>query len=206
MKKYFLLINVIVGFSCSTATDQQVVIPESQMVELLVDIHILEARVDKLRVSNDSSFTIYNTLESEIFEKYGVSKEEYEHSFQYYLAHSKLMDHIYGIVVDSLNVIQKRGYQYKSELVELDSSFVENPISKDDIVQGKTVMAKDKRPQKPSQEKIEKASVIDKELLSGSDTSTTKGLRSILRPTSRDSLQVKKEVIKELETTQDSLK
>lgn len=121
MKKYFLLINVIVGFSCSSSVDQQPPIPSAQMVELLIDIHILEARVDKLRISNDSAYAVFNTMQSKLFEDHGVTKDYYEYSYQHYLENPKDLDHIYGIVVDSLNVIQKRGYQHKSELVELES-------------------------------------------------------------------------------------
>lgn len=120
MKKYFLLINVIVGFSCSSTGDQQEIISSATMVELLIDIHILEARVDKLRLSNDSAYAVYNTFERELFEKQGVDKPQYEASYQYYLSNPILLDKIYTIVVDSLNVIQKRGYQEDSELMEME--------------------------------------------------------------------------------------
>ncbi|MEP1782753.1 DUF4296 domain-containing protein, partial [Reichenbachiella sp.] len=116
MKKYFLLINVIVGFGCSSTVDQKDVIPSDKMIELLTEIHILEARVDKLRLTNDSSFKVYNTLEKEIFEKYDVEKAKYQESYQYYLSNPVLLDKIYTTVVDSLNVIQKRGYQEDAEL------------------------------------------------------------------------------------------
>lgn len=116
MKKLFLLINVIVGFGCSSTVNQEEVIPSTEMVELLTEIHILEARVDKLRLPSDSAFKVYNTLEKEIFEKYNVDKVNYERSYQYYLSNPALLDKIYTIVVDSLNVIQKRGYQEDSEL------------------------------------------------------------------------------------------
>lgn len=121
MKKYFLLINVIVGFSCTPTTEEHQVIPSELMVELLVDIHILEARVDKLRIGNDSSYAVYNTLEKELFEKHGVSKKEYVNSYKYYLSDPNALDRIYEVVVDSLNVIQKRGYQYAEELADAES-------------------------------------------------------------------------------------
>lgn len=106
------------GFSCSSTISQDEVIPVSTMVELLIDIHILEARVDKLRLPNDSSFAIYNTLEKEIFEEKKVDKNTYDQSYQFYLSQPKALDHIYAIVVDSLNVIQKRGYQEDTELTK----------------------------------------------------------------------------------------
>lgn len=116
MKKYFLLINVIVGFGCSSTVQKQDVIPPETMVELLTEIHILEAQVDKLRLTKDSTYMVYNTLEQEIFEKYAVNKALYEESFKFYLARPERLDKIYSVVVDSLNVIQKRGYQEDTEL------------------------------------------------------------------------------------------
>lgn len=116
MKKYFLLINVIVGFGCSSTVEKKQVIPSETMVELLTEIHILEAQVDKLRLTKDSSYLVYNTLEKEIFEKYKVNKKQYEDSYQFYLKQPERLDKIYSIVVDSLNVIQKRGYQEDTEL------------------------------------------------------------------------------------------
>lgn len=119
MKKYFLLINVIVGFGCSSTVDQKDVISSETMAELLIDIHILEARVDKLRLANDSAFKVFNTLQREVFEKHEVDKTEYEESYRYYLSNPALLDKIYNVVVDSLNVIQKRGYQ---EVIELETA------------------------------------------------------------------------------------
>ncbi|WP_420580920.1 DUF4296 domain-containing protein [Reichenbachiella sp.] len=146
MKKYFLLINVIVGFGCNQTVNDVEVIPPSKMIELLIDIHILEARVDKLRITNDSSFAVFNTLEKEIFDLNDITKEEYERSFQHYLARPRELDQIYSVVVDSLNLIQKRGYQKESELAQvadfkpsLDSLAVNNrmmnspSISKDSL-------------------------------------------------------------------------
>jgi len=133
VKKYFLLINVIVGFGCSQTLKNEDVIPPAKMTELLIDIHILEARVDKLRLPNDSAFAIYNTLEKEIFDQNDLTKLAYERSYQHYLSNPKHLDQIYAVVVDSLNVIQKRGYKEEAELTKvtdfkpsLDSMAVNN--------------------------------------------------------------------------------
>ncbi|MEP2024657.1 MAG: DUF4296 domain-containing protein [Reichenbachiella sp.] len=205
MKKYFLLINVIVGFSCTTSVEQKKLIPSSQMVELLIDIHILEARVDKLRINNDSSYTVYNTLEKEIFDKYGVTKSLYEDSYQYYLTNSKKLDHIYSIVVDSLNVIQKRGYQKKSELVELDSAIVNSEVKKNksqDVVNSE-------------QEGGSKSTIkrnIKKEEIEASQKRPDAEIESIslpekrVRSLSKDSLRFRKETIEIKKNRKDSLK
>lgn len=149
MKKYFLLINVIVGFGCSQTLKNEDVIPPAKMTELLIDIHILEARVDKLRLPNDSAFAIYNTLEKEIFDQNDLTKLEYERSYQHYLSNPKQLDQIYAVVVDSLNVIQKRGYKEDAELIEatifkpsLDSMAVDAKRMKPSIISRDSVFKK----------------------------------------------------------------
>ncbi|SMD32503.1 protein of unknown function [Reichenbachiella faecimaris] len=200
-----MLINVIVGFSCSSTVDQQPAIPSSQMVELLIDIHILEARVDKLRVTNDSAYAIYNTLESEIFKQYDVSKEYYEYSYQYYLTNPKLLDQIYGVVVDSLNLIQKRGYQKQSELAVLDSALVEKAVLQD-FPDKKIKEAKKESLKSLPKEKVLKAKenipLIETQPTIKNTTLPSKRAKLI----SRDSLRVRNKNIAPAEITQDSLK
>lgn len=149
MKKYFLLINVIVGFGCNQDNNNQEVIPPAKMTELLIDIHVLEARVDKLRLTNDSAFAIYNTLQQEIFDQNEITKSEYEQSYQHYLSYPKELDQIYAIVVDSLNVIQKRGYKEEAELADitdfkpsLDSMAVNNNRMRPSILSRDSVFKK----------------------------------------------------------------
>lgn len=79
---------------------------KAQMVELLIDIHILEGKLDKLRIQRDSSTVLYNTFEREILKAHNIDKALYKSSYQYYLEEVNSMDEIYTAVVDSLNFLQ----------------------------------------------------------------------------------------------------
>ncbi|PIB35865.1 hypothetical protein BFP72_10900 [Reichenbachiella sp. 5M10] len=84
--------------------NEEKVISRNTMTEILIDQHILEAKVLLLKLRTDSSAKVFNSLEKELFEKYKVDKATFERSFQYYLAHPEKLDKIYEVVVDSLNV------------------------------------------------------------------------------------------------------
>lgn len=80
---------------------------EEQMVSILIDVHVLEGKIDKLSIKRDSASLIFNTFEREIFKEHNVSKEKYIESYEYYLEDVASMNDIYEIVVDSLNFMQK---------------------------------------------------------------------------------------------------
>lgn len=80
---------------------------KEKMINILIDIHILESKIELLFIPKDSGILIFNTFEREIFEEYQVSKEGYIKSYQYYLENMSGMSEIYTAVVDSLNFMQK---------------------------------------------------------------------------------------------------
>jgi hypothetical protein len=86
------------------------VLTKEQMVAVLVDIHIAEARANRVALrSYDSIQAYYKKLERDVFVKHKVDSASYRKSFTYYMDHMKHMDEIYAAVVDSLNVKEKVG-------------------------------------------------------------------------------------------------
>lgn len=114
MKKHFLIVIILAVFACKkTETTELELLSKREMVDVLIDIHILEAKVNKLRLQTDSSKAIYNSLEDELFENKEVDKGLYERSYQHYLVNTKEMQEIYGVVVDSLNLRHQRSTMAK---------------------------------------------------------------------------------------------
>lgn len=79
------------------------------MTSILIDVHILESKVNDLKLPFDSSRLLYNTLEQDLFIKHGVSEEKYKLSYQFYVMNVDLLDEVYATVVDSLNFMEKSG-------------------------------------------------------------------------------------------------
>ena len=73
------------------------------MIKVLTEIHILEAKIDEVPiVPSDCTQAVYEHYEKLLFDSLGITQEQYETSFNYYLDNSKEFEKIYSAVVDSL--------------------------------------------------------------------------------------------------------
>lgn len=109
MKKIFCVFLVLC-FSCEDenrpttgATAPPNLIPTEKMIPIIVDLQILEShfqrtfnRPDLYKASLDSSSSL-------IFEKYAVSKSQFDSSYTYYAYDTETMFKIYESALDSLN-------------------------------------------------------------------------------------------------------
>ena len=77
---------------------------KEEMVSLLVQLHLLEARVESSRLSPDSARALFQQQKSELLRKNNVSEKDsvLQRSYRYYAVNHKDMDEIYKVVIDSL--------------------------------------------------------------------------------------------------------
>lgn len=116
MRYKILVLLTFVLFGCASKQDKHHdFLSKEQMVSLLIDIHILEGKINRLNVKRDSTTLIFNTLEREIFKTHKIDFDLYERSYKYYLEDVKSMDEIYMAVVDSLSLMQT-AYKAKKEM------------------------------------------------------------------------------------------
>ena len=77
-------------------------LPKQQLIPLIADLHLLEARVEGSRLSPDSSRALYLSEQKILLAKRGVSDSTFQRSYRYYGIHGKDLEDIYGAVVDTL--------------------------------------------------------------------------------------------------------
>lgn len=106
VKKIFFGALIALFFAqCSSQQNSEKILTRTQMVSILTDIHILEGKIQELKIKpKDSARKVYNTYEQKIFDIYGVTKSQYEKSYTYYVERPVELAEIYAIIVDSLNV------------------------------------------------------------------------------------------------------
>ena len=75
---------------------------KEQLVPLLADLHILEARVESSRLSPDSSRALYQAEQKNTLWKREITDSAFQRSYRYYGIHGKDLDDIYGAVIDTL--------------------------------------------------------------------------------------------------------
>jgi hypothetical protein len=84
------------------------VIGKDTMVQMLAEIHLLESSIG-IRIFEEKKI-IYtrNIVKSKIYKKYGVSKERFFKSYNYYTQNSESIDTIY---TDVISEISKRQFE-----------------------------------------------------------------------------------------------
>jgi hypothetical protein len=117
VKNVFLLAVLLLVFSCKSEEGfPEGILTESEMVDLLIDIRILEGKVSVLSVGRDSSRVLYEKLERDIFEKHEMDSLVYRRSYQYYLVRPELYLSVNDIVLDSLKIRQDRVGQIEQDV------------------------------------------------------------------------------------------
>lgn len=100
----FFIFTVV---SCVSDNEPEGYLSQDKMVEVLIDIHITEALVEKMPFSNDSLNVLYKVLEKDVFLKHEVSDSVFTENMLYYLRDVAEMERIYSRVYDSLDLTDK---------------------------------------------------------------------------------------------------
>jgi hypothetical protein len=79
-------------------------LPREKLVSLLVQLHLLEARVEASRLSPDSARALFQSQKKELLWKNDLTEADsvLQRSYRYYAINHKDMDEIYKEVIDSL--------------------------------------------------------------------------------------------------------
>ena len=69
----------------------------------MMEVHLLEAKINNVPIDHkDSTQAVYDHYEKLLFEDLGITQDQYERSFNYYVDHPADFEKIYSTVVDSL--------------------------------------------------------------------------------------------------------
>ena len=81
-------------------------LPKEKMVSVLVQLHLLEARVEASRLSTDSARALFQAQKKEILWKNNIADGDtlLQRSYRYYAVNQKDMGDIYKAVIDSLQL------------------------------------------------------------------------------------------------------
>jgi len=86
------------------------------MTGILFDLHVAEARIERLGVIMDTGTVYYKNLQRKILKKHGVNATSFYTSYDYYLKNVSELDKIYEKVIDSLTVLEVEFDKPKTEL------------------------------------------------------------------------------------------
>jgi len=115
MPVFFIITSFVIFSSCSSKERvPEGVLTKDQMVNVLIELHIAEEKVNQLKLPIDSSKTLAAVMKDKVLEKTNVEDTVFEDSFNYYLDRPKEMEQIYTAIVDSLQLREQRAPQDKN--------------------------------------------------------------------------------------------
>lgn len=112
--KYYTVASVLViilagVFSCSKKEKApKGILAREEMVTTIQEVLLAEEKVNRLRLSTDSSKKVFTAIRGKIFEKTGVPDSVFNNSMNYYMDHPKELEQIYTALVDSLNLKEQK--------------------------------------------------------------------------------------------------
>lgn len=105
---FLVVVLLVVLTSCkSELKAPENLLDKTRMVDVLIDIHLLEAKLESLSLDKDSVSVLYRAYEQQIFDKHQITAELYDESYQWHFSHLQSLNDIYAIVVDSLMLRQQ---------------------------------------------------------------------------------------------------
>jgi hypothetical protein len=84
------------------------IIPRSEMINILADVHIVEATLQVLRNKNIDPSPLENFYYSKLFSRYKVSKGKFELNLNYYEMDPENLRKMYEEVEKKLEALQKQ--------------------------------------------------------------------------------------------------
>ena len=95
--------------SCSADEKPKNLIDEGTMVNIMTDIHLIEAEINNLHLQHqDSSVFMYQKLKVKMLKKYNTDTTVFNASFKYYILNPDKMKPIYVEVKKKLEEVKKK--------------------------------------------------------------------------------------------------
>ena len=101
-----LLLLLLLPAGCQRPEDPVApdpLLPRPQMVRLLTDLHLLEARVEASRLSPDSARALFQNQKAALLWQAQTTDTIFQRSYRYYGVHGQDLDELYQVVIDSLS-------------------------------------------------------------------------------------------------------
>lgn len=121
--KIFAFVSCIILFTnCSDPTEIIIpndIIPEEQMIGVLVDMHLIEGGKVGRKMMGDT--LVVDEYFYKVYKKHEIDKSLFDKSFKFYSGHPKLMDVLYEKVIEELNHKQKSAPKWNDKKGERNS-------------------------------------------------------------------------------------
>jgi Domain of unknown function (DUF4296) len=110
MSVRFLLFTILIAtlFSCKQEQKETAPLSRDQMVSLMMEIYLAEARTATVPVGKDSAYRLFIPRQDSLLHRMGIQDSTLRASYSYYLKHPADLEAIYDAIIDSLSLREQR--------------------------------------------------------------------------------------------------
>ncbi len=110
MSVRFLLFTILIAslFSCKQEQKETAPLSRDQMVSLMMEIYLAEARTATVPVGKDSAYRLFIPHQDSLMHRMGIKDSTLRASYSYYLKHPADLEAIYDAIIDSLSLREQR--------------------------------------------------------------------------------------------------
>lgn len=98
----------ILSTSCSSKETKVEILPQDQLVAIMIEFYLAESRLGNLSIKQDSARMLFIPFEESVLKKHGVTDSVLNRTYQYYFDHPSEMEKIYEVVLDSLSLRERK--------------------------------------------------------------------------------------------------
>lgn len=106
--KYILLMLVLMLAQCGDEKKPKGLLTQDQMVSLMVDVYLAEARLSAKGISRDSASKLFAPFEKKLLTQKGLTDSVLKANYTYYLERPKELEIILDAVIDTLSLREQR--------------------------------------------------------------------------------------------------
>lgn len=110
------------------------ILPQKKMTHIMIQVHLLEAKIGQLGISMDSAKVVYQYFERVVLKKAGIDSTRYFESFNYYSIHPEFFADVYAAVTDSLMEMESKE-KLKKEAIKRKKEEADSLKMKSDAIQ-----------------------------------------------------------------------
>jgi hypothetical protein len=98
----------LISFSCGKEQTPKDILPKDQLTKIMMEFYLGEAKLSNYSLPYDSARKLFIPYEESVLKKYGVPDSTLHKTYQYYFDHPRELEKIYEIVIDSLNLRERK--------------------------------------------------------------------------------------------------
>jgi hypothetical protein len=107
----FVAITLLVLLASCNNETFKTPITENKFKEILIDIHLHEARLEQFKQLSDTSFYAMGEGYKKVYEKHNVTEKDFKETFRLYEEHPKQFEKLYEEVVNVLSEQEAKAKQ-----------------------------------------------------------------------------------------------